>query len=165
VARIAAIALVTALLFGLAACAPGAAAEPELWESVSLAQARELIEEAGGRIGEVRDRPDGEYVIEAVLPDGLPLKWEGLTCKGEARACTEFAMVVALPAGSEARAKQIALERDVYYVADGFEGADYLVWRMSFTYGGVTRAHVRQQLIETLNSARIARKEIATEGK
>ena len=148
-----------ALLAFLLASAPAVAWSqawddpPVVWKALSQADAKALLVEAGARIVSETQTDEHGWRIKAEVPDGLPLTWTGMQCKGEGadQACTEYEIEIALKAASAKAAKAIAAERNVLFLADAAIDDDYLTWRMGFTYGGVTRAYLKNVLDVTID--------------
>ncbi len=147
----------TAVAVALLLMAEPAAAAPAtplvIWRSLRRSDAEALVLEIGGRIEEVTTTDEGGWRIEATAPDNLPVTWKGMQCEGDGgeRACTEHMLITYIPTSSPKVARAIAADRNILYSADAADGADYSVWRMDFTYGGVTREHVKHTLEVTID--------------
>ena len=135
---------------------------PVVWTALRQADARKLLVEAGARIKAEEQTAENGWLITAEVPDGLPVTWKGMQCKGDGpdRACTEYEIDVALKTASPQAAQALAASRDVLFPADGALGDEYVVWRMGFTYGGVTRAYLKNTLAVTIDMGFAAAKEI-----
>ncbi|ATQ41493.1 hypothetical protein [Caulobacter mirabilis] len=144
-----------ALLAAEPAVVRGAPAEPPpvVWRSLRRADAEALLREEGAKVVEIGTTDEGGWWIDAEAPDNLPFTWKGMQCEGdgENRACTEHMLITYIPTSSSKVARAIVAERNVMYPADAADKADYSVWRMDFTYGGVTREHVRHTLSVTID--------------
>lgn len=129
--------------------------------------AKSLLAEGGARIIEEIDGDtplDEGWAVHAEAPDGLTVVWRGMNCKGPAgpqRACTEYEIGVPLRTPSAAFASELANERNVLFLNDTAIEETYYVWRMGFTYGGVTRDHLKQVLAVTISMGFEAAEEIA----
>ena len=126
---------------------------PVVWKALRQADAKTLLVEAGAVIKVEKQTDENGWRIEAEIPDGLPISWSGMQCQGEGpdQACTEYDIEIALKAASAKAAKAIAAERNVLFLADAAIDDDYLTWRMGFTYGGVTRAYLKNVLDVTID--------------
>jgi len=149
-----------ALLALLTSCAPMAAcsrtlddAPPIVWTALRQADAKALLVEVGAAIKTEKQTDEKGWRIVAEIPDGLPVIWTGMQCEGQGadQACTEYEIEIPLKAASDKVAKAIAAERNVLFLADAGIDGDYLIWRMGFTYGGVTRAYLKNVLSVTIN--------------
>lgn len=148
------------LALALAGCAPRPESSPMVndpvpvvWTTLRQADARELLVEAGARIRAEEQTKANGWLITAEVPDGLPVTWEGMQCKGDGpdRVCTEYEIGVALKMAGPQATQALAASRDVLFPADAAVGDEYHVWRMSFTYGGVTRAYLKNTLAVTID--------------
>ena len=153
----------------LAGCAPRPESTPMVndpvpvvWTALREADAKALLIEAGARIKAEEQTAENGWRINAEVPDGLPVTWKGMQCKGDGpdRACTEYKIDVALKTASPQAAQALAASRDILFPADTAVGDEYLVWRMGFTYGGVTRAYMKNTLAVTIDMGFAAAKEI-----
>jgi len=54
----------------------------------------------------------------------------------------------------------LAASRDIRFPADAAVGDAYRVWRMGFTYGGVTRAYLKNTLAVTIDMGFAAAREV-----
>jgi hypothetical protein len=79
---------------------------------------------------------------------------------GADRACTEYEIQVPLKTASPQAAQALAASRDVLFPADAAVGDEYRVWRMGFTYGGVTRAYLQNTLAVTIDMGFAAAREV-----
>ena len=116
---------------------------------ITLADAKSIIEDAGGRVDSVGDWEHSGFVIEATLPGGMPVEFKGFECEGASKACPEYEFTIGFEAKTEEVAREFDRQRQVQYVADGVDGSTYLIWRMGFLYGGVTRTYILNELLET----------------
>ncbi len=139
------------LALGLCSISPAIAQESSetVIRSVSLADAKSIVEDAGGRVDSVEDWEHNGFVIEATLPGGMPIEFKGFECVGASKACPEYEFTIGFEAKTEEAARDFDRERQVEYVADGVDGSTYLIWRMGFLYGGVTKTYVLNELLET----------------
>lgn len=144
-----------ALIFAvaLAACARASDDPPAVWKSLRQADAKALLVEAGAKIKTEIQTTEHGWRIDAELPDGLPLSWEGMQCQGDGgdRTCTEYDIEIRLKASSQKTAEAIAAERNPLFLTDAAIEGDYVIWRMGFTYGGVTRAYLKNVLGVTID--------------
>jgi hypothetical protein len=149
-----------ALLALLVSCAPVAAwsemaddGPPIVWTALRQADAKALLVEVGAVIKTESQTDEKGWKIVAEIPDGLPLIWTGSVCKGDGGdlSCTEYDITISLKAASVKAAKTIALERNVMFLADAAIDDEYVIWRMGFTYGGVTRAYLKNVLSITID--------------
>lgn len=128
-------------------CAGSTAAQTpdgdQVWQDMSVAEARVLAVESGGVVRSVEDTETGEYVMAIDYPDGLPVTLKGLGCHGagDAKRCEEFqfSAYFAFDTETEAAAQEHAL--DVIWLADKRYDNELMVWRMGFV-GGTTRTHM-----------------------
>jgi hypothetical protein len=157
------------LALALAGCAPRPESTPMVsdpvpvvWTALRQADARKLLVEAGARIKAEEPTTENGWLITAEVPDGLPVTWKGMQCKGDGpdRACTEYKIDIALKTASPQAAQALAASRDIMFPADTAIGDEYRVWRMGFTYGGVTRAYLKNTLAVTIDMGFAAAKEI-----
>jgi len=120
----------------------------QVWQDMSVAEARVLAAESGGVVRSVEDTDTGEYVMAIDYPDGLPVTLKGMGCKGvgDAKRCEEFqfSAYFAFDTEAEAAAQEHAL--DVIWLADKRYDNDLTVWRMGFV-GGTTRSHMLKTFI------------------
>ena len=162
------------LALALAGCAPRPESTPMVndevtvvWTALREGDAKKLLVEAGARIEAEEQTDENGWLITAKVPGGLPVTWEGMHCRGVGpdRACTEYEIRVALKTASPQAAQALAASRDILFPADGAIGDKYVVWRMGFTYGGVTRAYLKNTLAVTIDMGFAAAKEIEARGK
>jgi hypothetical protein len=162
------------LALALAGCAPRPESTPMVndpvpvvWTALRQADARKLLVDAGARIESETQTAENGWLITAEVPDGLPVTWKGMQCQGDGpdRACTEYKIEVALKTASPQAAQALAASRDILFPADTAVGDEYIVWRMGFTYGGVTRAYLKNTLAVTIDMGFAAAKEIGAAGK
>jgi hypothetical protein len=123
---------------------------PVVWTALREGDAKKLLVEAGARIKAEEQTDENGWLITAEVPDGLPVTWKGMQCKGDGpdRACTEYQIDIALKTASPQAAQALATSRDIRFPADTAVGDEYILWRMGFTYGGVTRAYLKNTLAE-----------------
>jgi hypothetical protein len=135
---------------------------PVLWTALRRADAKILLVEAGARIKAEEQTAEHGWLIIAEVPKGLPVTWEGMNCKGDGpdRACTEYEIQVPLKTASPRAAQALAADRNVLFPADAAVGDEYRVWRMGFTYGGVTRAYLKNTLAVTIDMGFAAAREM-----
>jgi hypothetical protein len=162
------------LALALAGCAPRPESTPMatdpvpvVWTALRQADAKALLVEAGARIKAEEQTAENGWLITAEVPDGLPVTWEGMQCQGAGpdRVCTEYEIRVPLKTASPQAAQALAASRDVLFPADAAVGDEYRVWRMGFTYGGVTRAYLKNTLAVTIDMGFAAAKEVKEAGK
>jgi hypothetical protein len=140
-------------------CAPAAAWSqtsddlPAVWKALRQADAKALLVEAGAVIKSETHTEEKGWRIETEVPNGLPVIWTGMQCEGAGaeQSCTEYEIAIPLRAASAKAAKAIAAERNVLFLADAAIDDEYLIWRMGFTYGGVTRAYLKNVLSITID--------------
>ncbi len=122
-----------------------------IW-NLSQADSIAIISDGGGRIDGVSATEDG-FVLKATFPGDMPVLFTGMDCKGKGQAmrCPEYEVLIDFRAKSAAAAQQFDRERQVEFVADGSDGDIYKIWKMSFLYGGVTRTHVLNEIIEVVH--------------
>lgn len=158
------------LALALAGCAPRPESTPMVndpvpvvWTALRQADASTLLVEAGARIKAEEQTAENGWLITAEVPKGLPVTWEGMQCKGNGpgRACTEYEIRVPLKTASPQAAQALAASRNVLFPADVAVGDEYRVWRMGFTYGGVTRAYLKNTLAVTIDMGFAAAKKVA----
>ena len=116
---------------------------------ITLADAKSIVEDVGGRVDSVGDWEHNGFVIQATLPGGMPVEFKGFDCEGAGKACPEYEFTISFEAKTEQVARDFDRDRQVAYVADGVDGSTYLIWRMGFLYGGVTRTYILNELLET----------------
>jgi len=125
------------LALALAGCAPRPEATPmvddpapEVWTALRQADARALLVEAGARIEAEEQTAEHGWRITAEVPDGLPVTWQGMQCKGDGpdRACTAYEIRVALKTASPQAAQALAAARDVLFPADAAVGDASGAW-------------------------------------
>jgi len=162
--RIGSGALLALILAGAPAAAWSQAPDdpPVVWKALRQADAKTLLIEAGAKIKTEKQTDEHGWRIEVEIPDGLPLSWEGMQCQEEGadQACTEYEIEIPLRAASPKAAKAIAAERNPLFLADAAIDDDYIVWRMGFTYGGVTRGYLKQVLDVTIDMGWDAAKDV-----
>ncbi len=115
----------------------------QVWQDMSLAEARVLAVESGGVVRSVEDTETGEYVMTIDYPDGLPVMLKGLSCHGagDAKRCEEFQFSAYFAFDSEAEAAAQEHALDVIWLADKRYDNELMVWRMGFV-SGATRTHM-----------------------
>jgi len=126
------------------------AAPDKVLRELSLTEAKSIVADVGGRVDSVDAKGD-EFLIEATLPGDMPVEFKGENCTGANAAllCQEYEFTIGFDAKSAEVAQQFDRERQVEFVADGTVGSSYLIWRMGFLYGGVTRTYIMNELLET----------------
>jgi hypothetical protein len=143
------------MALGLASCAPATPppTAPQVLHRITLAQADAIIVSAGGRITSTEPTNEDGFLIEAVYPGGMPLSFELMDCEGsgDAKACPEYELKIAFEAKDVEAARKFDEARQVNFPADGHDGDKYEIWRMGFTFGGVTRTYLRNELRELLD--------------
>jgi hypothetical protein len=137
----------------VAAPANAARLDGKVLRDLSQDDAIALIGDAGGRVDDVQPVKEGGFAITATFPGDMPVLFTGMDCKGTggAQRCPEYEISIGFQAKSEEDAQRFDRDRQIEFVADGFDGAVYKIWRMSFLYGGVTRTHVLDEIIEVVN--------------
>jgi hypothetical protein len=151
----AAMVLATVLTSG-GACA----SEPsgaEILNFVSVKEVRELLTHAGANVQKVDFDQDG-FTITATLSPERHVWFAGMECKGvgEATACPEFKISAVWQLDTPAHANELARQLNYNYTSIFADGAELDLWRMDFTYGGITREHLRQTIVEFLDLRRKA---------
>ena len=141
--------------------APVEPPQSELITSVSVTDARDLLTEAGAGVEKVDFSADG-FTITAALSPERHIFFDGMNCQGEAGAktCTEFKISSAWDVRSSARAAALAKQLNYNWTSVHADGATLDLWRMDFTYGGITRAHLRDIVHEFLDLRQQAEDEI-----
>lgn len=161
--RVAAAVAALALAGAAAAQQPGA---PEIWETMSVAQARSLAAEIGAEVSGVEPTDGGGFAMHLTEADGLVFEVRGLECAGagEARACPEFDFIAYFEADSAADAVAMAERIDVIWVNDTALDDGVMVVRMNILHGGVTRAHMRRQFENFIEALWVVRDQAYPEG-
>jgi len=128
-----------------------------LMTSVSVKDARDLLTEAGADVRKIDFGPDG-FTITAELSPERHVWFQGMNCKGadQALACTEFKISASWQLDTPAHAEALAKKLDYNYTSVSADGANLDLWRMDFTYGGITREHLRRTVLELLELRRQA---------
>jgi|HubBroStandDraft_1064217.scaffolds.fasta_scaffold506935_1 hypothetical protein len=138
-----------AVLLG-APCAAAPAGE-EILESVGVKDARDQLTQAGATVSAIDYDQDG-FTITATLTADRHVWFQGMNCtgRGEATSCTEFKISAGWQLKTPAEAEALAKKLDYNYTSVAADGVNLELWRMDFTYGGITREHLRQTVLELL---------------
>jgi hypothetical protein len=119
-------------------------------DALSLADVRQVVEHAGGKVTEVKETTDG-LTVETDFPNGLQPWYEGMQCKGygESRRCTEFKIGLTFKTESAARAAKLESRFNLNWIAAAAKDEDLIFARMDFTYGGMPIRHL-EKMFEVL---------------
>lgn len=137
--------------------------EDVIIEGLTLQIAREIVEANGGAVEASRVTDEG-FEVKARF-EGMGLKVLGMACSGagDGKVCPEYLFETWFDAGDEARARTMEHQLSTNFLSDHSDGSDVKVWRMGFTYGGVTRKHIQNVLGITVQITREAWDEIEGE--
>lgn len=119
--------------------------------SLSVADARDALNAAGAEVQKVDFDKDGFEIAAALSPE-RHVWFDGMNCRGagEATTCTEFKISAGWQLDSARRTEAIAKQLNYNYTSVFADGAELNLWRMDFTYGGITRGHLRRTVGEFL---------------
>jgi len=120
--------------------------------SLKAADVRPLLVDAGLTVEEVKNDSDGFHITAAVPPE-RHIWFDGMNCKGdgEARSCTEFMITARWEVDTAKHAADLASRMNYNYAPVAADGKSLTLMRMDFTYGGITREHLKQTLLEVLD--------------
>jgi hypothetical protein len=129
----------------------------EILKFVSVKEVRDLLTHAGADVQKVDFDQDG-FTLTATLSPERHVWFEGMECKGvgEATACPEFKISAIWQLDTPTHAAELAKQLNYNYTSVFADGAELDLWRMDFTYGGITREHLRQTIVEFLDLRRKA---------
>jgi len=130
----------------------GSSAPDELIHVVTVREVRALLLGLGASVEQVEgDAPD-EFQLVGTFADGLMVTFWGMTCGTpyEGLACPEYRMAVAFEVRDSETAAATAPRVQTYYVSADARGDQVILSRMGFTYGGITREHLRRTISEYL---------------
>ena len=130
-----------------------------LMTSVSVADARDVLTEAGVDVQKVVFGPDGFTITAAITPE-RHVWFDGMNCKGsgEAMACTEFKISAGWELDTPAHATALAKKLTYNYTSVFADGSNLDLWRMDVTYGGIAKKHLLWTVEELLELRQQAEK-------
>jgi hypothetical protein len=121
----------------------------EVITAVSIDDVKGILKEAGADVQTVDFTADG-FTITATLTPERHVHFEGMECKGvrEAMACAEFKISARWQVDTGLHAEKLAKALSYNYTSIFADGNNIDLWRMDFIYGGVTREHFSNTVLE-----------------
>jgi hypothetical protein len=147
--------LAASLVSGMACARDSEARSAEVWDRLSVAQARQLLEDIGAKPGKVEDKVNGDYSIQVNHGGDLPFTLTGFDCRGsgETKSCPRYEISASFSMESEAEAARLEHRVAMNWIVDSSDENGYLdVWRQFSLEGGVTRGHLKNELQGFVNA-------------
>jgi hypothetical protein len=139
---------------------PADLSQTDLSQGVSVDDLRAVVNEAGGVVDRVKEKDDNAFEVETNFPgDWSPwIDAQHCTGDGDARRCTEYEIGVEIRAASAARARALSRKLQFKYLSTSVDGDLITFTRLDTVSGGVTRAHIADELRDIIT---IMRDEVA----
>jgi len=116
-------------------------------DALTIADIKQVVEHAGGKVTDVRDTEEG-FTVNAEFPDGSMPWFDTMECKGagKEKRCTEFRLGLTYKTESAARATELQKQFRMNWLTAYTDDDRLILPRMDFTYGGMPIRHLEMML-------------------